>query len=262
MKNNKISSEFRHLLLLMIVGLLVSTSLFSQEGDLLNKVRNNDIEAVKALLKGGADVNYQSDDMMGYTALGLTTNIEMMEVLISAGADINHQDNRTGYTPLMNALNGCNNDVAKFLIKKGADINIKANDGATALILACGCSEEIAKQLLDKGADIHALTDRGMGVFTQCTSVGLRRETVSYEFAEFLLEKGADIDEANTTDYYGGYTPLFWAVMSNEEKLVNFLVEHGANVNAKSNKDKTPLSIATEAGNTNIVEILKKAGAK
>lgn len=247
--------------MLMIVGLLVSTSLFSQEANLLNKVRKNDIEAVKALIKGGADVN-QEDDMMGYNALDLSSDTEMMEVLISAGTNINHQAKRTGYTPLMNALNGCKNDVAKFLIEKGADINIKSNDGTTALTLACGCSEEIAKQLLAKGADIKAVSDRGMGAFTQCTGVGLSREAVSYEFAEFLLERGANIDETNTTDYYGGYTPLCWAIVSGEEKLVGFLVKHGANVNVKTNMDKSPLALATEAGNENIIKILKDAGAK
>jgi len=249
-------------ILAIVAGLLVSTYLFPQETELFSKVSDNDINAVKALIAAGADVNYQKDDMMGYTALGLAKDTVMMEVLISAGADINHQDNRTGYTPLMNALNGCNNDVAGFLIRQGADINIKSNDGATALILACGCSEDIAKQLLEKGADIHALTDKGNGVFTQCAIVGLRRETVSYKFAEYLLAQGADIDEANTTSWYKGYTPLFWAVSSGDDKLVSFLVEHGANVNAIAVEGKTPLSIATEAGNTNIVEILKAAGAK
>lgn len=244
---------------LVIAGLLLTSALYPQE--LLGKVRNNDLEAVKTLIAAGEDVN-QVDDMMGYTALSLATNIEMMKVLISAGADINHRDKRTGFTPLMNALNSCKTDVAKFLIEKGADVNLKSNDGATALILACGCSEEIAKQLINKGADIKAVSDRGMGVFTQCTGIGLSREVVTYEFAEFLLEKGADIDETNTTDYYGGYTPLFWAVVSNEAKLVDFLLKHGANVNLKSSKGKTPLSLATEAGYTNIVEILKKAGAK
>ncbi|MCJ7821083.1 MAG: hypothetical protein MUP53_07750 [Bacteroidales bacterium] len=93
------------------------------------------------------------------------------------------------------------------------------NQGSTRrlmTILACGVSPELAKHFLEKGADIHARTDRGMGVFTQCAMVGLMGERVSYEFAEFLLSKGADIDEANTT----------------------------------------------EAGNTNIIEILKAAGAK
>jgi ankyrin len=246
----------------ILVGLLVSTDLFPQEPELFSKVRDNDINAVKALIAAGADVNYQNDDMMGYTALGLATDTAMMKVLISAGAGINHPDKKTGYTPLMNALNGNNIDLAGFLIRQGADFNIKANDGATALILACGVSSELAKLFLEKGADIHARTDRGMGVFTQCVMAGLMGERVSYEFAEYLLSKGAEIDEANTTEYYGGYTPLFWAVQYNDEKLVRFLVKNGANVNATSTKGKTPLSIATEAGNTNIVEILKTAGAK
>jgi ankyrin repeat protein len=250
------------ILSVMLIGLFATTNLFAQETELFAKVGANDIDAVKKLIAAGADVNYQKDDMMGYTALGLAKDTVMMEVLISAGADINHQDKSTGYTPLMNALNGSNTMVAGFLIRQGADINIKSNDGATALILACGCSEDIAKQLLEKGADIHALTDKGNGVFTQCAIVGLRRETVSYKFAEYLLAQGADIDEANTTSWYKGYTPLFWAVSSGDDKLVSFLVEHGANVNAIAVEGKTPLSIATEAGNTNIVEILKAAGAK
>lgn len=252
---------YKPVLLLVLAGILFTTSLSAQKADLLSKVRADDIDGVKALIAAGANVN-QEDDMMGYTALSLTQNTEMMKVLISAGADINHRAKRTGYTPLMNALNSNNTALAKFFINQGADFKIKADDGTSALILACGCSEDIAKQLLEKGADIHALTNRGMGVFTQCTNVGLKRGTVSYEFAEFLLTKGADIDETNTSSYYGGYTPLFWAVEDNDEKLVSFLVRNKANVNARSNKGKTPLSIANEAGYTGIAEILKKAGAK
>ncbi|MDF1559858.1 MAG: ankyrin repeat domain-containing protein [Bacteroidales bacterium] len=248
--------------LTIVTGLLISADLFPQESELFSKVRENDVNAVKALIAAGADVNFQQDDMMGYTALELTHDTVMMKVLISSGADINHKSKMTGYTPLMNALNSCNKDVAGFLIRQGADINIRADDGTTALILACGCSEEIAKKLLDKGADIHAMTDRGMGVFSQCANIGLRRESVSFEFAEFLLSKGADIDETNTTDYNGGYTPLFWAVEKGDEKLVGFLIKHGANVNNKSNEGKTPLSIATEGGFTTIIEILKAAGAE
>ncbi len=254
---NKISA----IVFIILCCIFSSANLFAQKSELLSKVRANDIEAVKALIAAGADVN-QEDDMMGYTPLGLTNNIEMMKVLISGGANLNHKDKRMGYTILMSALNSCNTEVAEFLIKEGADINLKSNDGTTALILACGCSEKIAGQLIDKGADIHALTDRGMGAFTQCTGIGLRREVVTYEFAEFLLEKGADIDETNTTDYYGGYTPLLWAIESNNEKLVSFLIRQGADVNAKSNKGKTPLSIATEGGSTKIVEMLKAHGAK
>ncbi|HPF01958.1 MAG TPA: ankyrin repeat domain-containing protein [Bacteroidales bacterium] len=252
---------YKPVLLLVLAGILFTTSLSAQKADLLSKVRADDIDGVKALIAAGANVN-QEDDMMGYTALSLTQNTELMKVLISAGADINHRAKRTGYTPLMNALNSNNTALAKFFINQGADFKIKADDGTSALILACGCSEDIAKDLLAKGADINVLSDKGNGVITQCANLGLTREVVSYEFIEFLLSKGAEIDEVNTTDYYGGYTPLFWAVEDNNKELVSFLVKHGANVNAKSNKGKTPLSIANEAGYTGIAEILKKAGAK
>ena len=247
----------------VILAFLFSTdTLLSQESELLKKVSENDITSVKSLIASGADVNYQKDDMMGSTAINLAQDTLMMKVLIDAGADINHQNKMTGYTPLMNALNGMNKEVAGFLLREGADVNIKTKDGTTALILACGVSAELSRIMIEKGADIHAKTERGMGVFTQCTMVGISRELVPYEFAEYLLSKGADIDEANKTDYYLGYTPLFWAVESGDEKLVKFLVDHGAKVNLTSGKGKTPLSIALEGGKNEIAEILKAAGAK
>ncbi len=55
---------------------------------------------------------------------------------------------------------------------------------------------------------------------------------------------------------------LFIAAGQDNEELVRFLIKNGANVNAKSKKGKTPLSIATEAGNANIIELLKSNGAK
>ena len=240
--------------------------LFAQNSDLPGKVRSNDLSAVKELINGGADVNME-DDMMGYTPLYLAIsdgNKEMVELLIAKGADINKPDKRTGYTPLMLALNSNNAELAKFLIDKGADFKIRSNDGTTALILACGVSPELAKTLLSKGADIHALTEKGQGVFTQCIVAGMMRgnEEITPEFAEFLLSKGANIDEKNTVGGYKGYTPLFWAILYGETDVVKFLAEKGADVNAKADNGKTPLSIASEAGDEKIVEILKNHGAK
>jgi ankyrin repeat protein len=241
-------------------------NLFAQDSDLLNKVRDNDLNAVKEMLVAGADVNMQ-DDMMGYTPLMLSVyngHKEMAELLLSNGANINLQDNRTGYTPLMMALQSNKVELAQFFIDKGADFKIKSNDGATALILACGVSPELSKLLLSKGADIHALTEKGQGVFTQCIVAGMMRgnEAITPEFAEYLLSKGADIDEKNTMGGYKGYTPLFWAVLYDEADVVKFLAEKGSDVNARAENGNTPLSIASDAGDKNIVEILKNHGAK
>ena len=76
------------------------------------------------------------------------------------------------------------------------------------------------------------------------------------------MSKGAETEELNTSDYYGGYTPLFWAVDENKEALVKFLIDHGANVNAKANNGKTPLAIASEAGYETVAKLLKTKGAR
>lgn len=253
-------------ILITTLMVLLFTNLSAQSPNLLNKVRDNDLNAAKELINAGADVNMQ-DDMMGYTPLILSIlggHTEMTELLLSKGADINIQDKMTGYTPLMQALNSNKTEMAELLLEKGADYNIKGNDSATALILACGVSPEIAKDLLQKGADINVRTDKGLGVFSQCITMGMMRgnEKITPEFAEFLLSKGADIDEKNTMGGYKGYTPLFWAVQSGEVDIVKFLAEKGADVNAVAEGGKTPLSIANQAGNENIVEILKSYGAK
>lgn len=219
-------------LITLLMGFAVTTCLFGQNPDLFRKVSSNDLNAVNEL--------------------------------IDAGADINQQESTTGYTPLMMALNSNGTEMAELLIEKGAGFKIKGNDGATTLILACGVSPDIAKDLLSKGADIHALTDKGLGVFSQCIIMGMMRgnEKITPEFAEFLLSQGADIDEKNTMSGYKGYTPLFWAVTYSNTDVVKFLVEKGADVNAVAEGEKTPLSIASEAGSEDIVEILKNHGAK
>ncbi|MCD4709877.1 MAG: ankyrin repeat domain-containing protein [Bacteroidales bacterium] len=213
----------------LLVGLCIPDSLLSQETDLLSKVRENNIQAVKEM--------------------------------IAAGADINLQDQRTGYTVLMMTLNSRHVDMAKLLISEGADISLKANDGATALVLAAGCSQELVEILLSKGADINVRTDKGLGVFTQCV-MGILSEMVITDLASFLLSKGAEIDEVNTTEYYGGYTPLFWAVRYNNEELVRFLIANGSDVNAKAKNNTSPLSIAVESEFDSMVKLLKSNGAE
>jgi ankyrin repeat protein len=47
-----------------------------------------------------------------------------------------------------------------------------------------------------------------------------------------------------------------------KQAIVKLLLEKGANVSVKANSGKTALAMATESNQTNIVEMLKAAGAK
>ena len=68
--------------------------------------------------------------------------------LLQSGVDINMQHPQTGTTVLMIASSYYYYDgMVEFLIKKGADVNLKDNEGKTALALGC-------KQLTSKCKNI------------------------------------------------------------------------------------------------------------
>lgn len=214
-------------LFLVLVGLVAPANLPAQE--LFVKVMRNDIKAVKELIASGADIN---------------------------------QKNKTyGHTPLIIACNYNYVDLAKLLISKGADINIRGNDGSTALIAACSNSQELVEILLSKGADIKSKMANGTGVFTQCIN-GILMDRVSIHLAGILLSKGADIEDSATGGHIEGYTPLMIAARNNKLELVNFLIKNGANVNAKSKDGNTALSLAVKKGHQRIIDVLKSNGAK
>ncbi len=81
---------------------------------------------------------------------------EVCDLLLEKGADVNSQligADATGWTALMFASSNEKVDLVKYLILQGADVNLKAKDGTTALSLAIKeKNEEIIKMLKSKGA--------------------------------------------------------------------------------------------------------------
>jgi len=72
------------------------------------------------------------------------------------------------------------------------------------------------------------------------------------DIVEFLLERGADIDE----DTLFGGTPLQIACDSGKLDVVKFLLKNGADVNKAENDPDTPLLIACNNGHLDIVKLL------
>lgn len=202
MKINKFS---RVLLLFVLVFITTAGTLLAQE--LMDRVFHNDIEAVKKLLAACADINERDEDMGG------------------AGK---------GATPLFIACSYYE-EMAKLLISKGADVNIKTYGGNSPLMAAFFNSEELVKLLLLKGADINAKNNDGTGVFTYCI-MGIMQGTVSTALAERLLSEGANVDEASPSGETAGYTPLMMAANNGQHDLVKFLITKGADVNAKAKR--------------------------
>jgi len=58
------------------------------------------------------------------------------------------------------------------------------------------------------------------------------------------------------------WTPLHYACWRNRKDTVEFLLAKAVDTNAQEESGKTPLAVAANQGHTEIVELLRKHGAK
>lgn len=97
-----------------------------------------------------------------------------------------------------------------------------SEDGFTALHLAVfGKQQETARLLIERGADVDALAT---GSIARVRPLGTAAFVRSVPLARLLLDAGADVNGAGQ----GGFTALDSAKQSGDEELVGLLRERGA----------------------------------
>jgi uncharacterized protein len=115
-------------------------------------------DAVRALLKQGADVNTAQGD--GMTALHWAAqkgDLELAQTLLYAGANIRATTRVGGYTPLLIASRNGHAALVDALLAGGADPNLATSNGATPLMMAAqGGNADVVKALIARGADVNA----------------------------------------------------------------------------------------------------------
>ncbi|MFM7603076.1 MAG: ankyrin repeat domain-containing protein [Pseudanabaena sp.] len=179
-----------------------------------------------------------------------TGNLAATQKALSCKADPNAQE-QNGETALMIASANNHVKIVKLLLSHGANVNGGSWIVGYPLMEASREGHlEIAKLLLEKGADVNIMSDEG---FTALDAAIVKNQI---EVVQFLLNKGA-----NPNRYVAGATPLYDAGYG-YTKVVSLLIKHGADVNAKSFGSTTPLAIAIQNNHLDVVNLLKKAGAK
>jgi ankyrin repeat protein len=125
---------------------------------------------------------------------------------------------------------------------------------------------DAVKLFLDEGMNINAANKRGQTALIRAVG-GRYARTPLMEAAgtgncviiKQLVQKGADI---NAKDYESN-TPLHFACMYGHIEAVRLLIEMDAKPDVQaSGLGRTPMKIAETNGYTEIVQILKDAGAK
>ena len=137
-------------------------------------------------------------------------------------------------------------------LERGADPNIRDEDGNTALMIALlhGSNIEVVRFLLDSGVDPNIRDNNGK---TPLTIAILYRGNI--EIVRLLLERGADPNNR----YNDGRTELMVAVNRGVNiKMIRLLLDNGANVNFRDNNGETALMIALRNKYRDIVKLLER----
>jgi ankyrin repeat protein len=146
----------------------------------------------------------------------------------------------------------CRNDTSavKTLLRRGASVNIKDEDGATPLMRAALYGQpEMLKLLLDKGANPNARNKAG--------ATALLWSVHDLRKIRLLVQKGADVNARSE----GGKMPLLLAAYySDGAETVKFLLDKGANLRATDNRGAGVLLFAAEGGDLDTVRLLLDRG--
>ncbi len=76
--------------------------------------------------------------------------------------------------------------------------------------------------------------------------------------AELLIANGADVNIINNHQH----TPLCCTAYAGRKDVVKLLLNENTDVNFKDNQGRSPLMLAKEKRHNEIVELLRKHGAK
>jgi ankyrin repeat protein len=202
---------------------------------LANAVDVGEISRVQAIIQNSPDL-INAPDASGQTLLQTYAgkgDLPVVELLLKNGAAVNGIK-QPDLTPLHFAAGNGRKSVVEFLLSKAAKPDAATASGVTPLHLAVLKGyEQVAKVLLDAGANINAPVQK---------SVSRTTDTLTYSLHTYQC-------------------PLHLACQEGYGGLVSLLVSRGADVNAQDGNGGTPLTVAAQANNENIINTLLVAHA-
>jgi ankyrin repeat protein len=250
---------------------------------------NSNIDVLEYLIEKGANVNAKNKD--GETPLHFAaqcnSNVDVLKYLVENGADVNAK-NDLGWTPLHFAAYNFDDDVLKYLIENGADINAKDVCDTTPLHFAAqyNSNVDVLKYLIENGADINAKdyegktpldvadTEEKKQILINAGATTVYHPSVGPQITPkiniFKAVKRNDLTTVKQLLQINPYlvhdknkygkTPLHYAARYNSNvDVLKYLIEKGADINAKDYNGKTPLDVANTKEKK---QILRHAGAE
>jgi ankyrin repeat protein len=170
---------------------------------------------------------------------------DVLDLLIKYGADVNSRDNQ-GMTPLLYACQHGRAEAVKSLIDAGADPDLPYSDGRPPVVVAAAKNHaSIVKLLMDASEAANSFSNRFALI-----SYAVRHR--SEELMAVLKEKDTPLDVHDDR----GLSPLSTAILRHDRHGAIFLLDHGATIDVQNIHGDTPLFFAAQQESSELVILL------
>ncbi len=226
--------------------------------------KSDNLDLLDVLVRYGAEINQLSSEIE-ISALHLAAykgRVAQMRRLLELGADVNLRDGAGEpviFYPLKDSKNTVQQRKSAFdvLLEYDADLNAepplfrkKASFGiaAQAALYLCyhdaqGAQtyEGILSYLVARGADVnYARSDGGMPAMQTVAAICSLKDGVMQE----IIALGGDVNAEGNFGNVGGTPLLFFVQGGHDIAMFDYLVEQGANLDAKDNRGRSVLKNA------------------
>ncbi|KAM3550287.1 hypothetical protein MY1884_008324 [Beauveria asiatica] len=182
-------------------------------------------------------------------------NDALVQILLEHGANIEVR-NVEGETPLLRAVELGRENTMRVLLDFNADVEaIGAMQFSPLMTAASLRSESRIRLLLEKNAKINAKNCIGYTAFTIAVSQAIAGH--GRNPVKLLLDRGADTEATTLWEM----TPLHTASLEGRS-IIGLLVNRGANIEAKAELGLTPLCFAVAGGQLRATKFLLNRGAE
>ena len=220
--------------------------------------RHGQTQVIKALIHSGANMNavdcYLMSPCMYAASYGF---VESIQALIEGGADLTVQDTESRTALHHAADSGCS-DIVIYLINntKGYKLNAEAASGESILSLISGCKDR--SFFLNLAPNPSVYEPRQSNILTVIA------ETNDPTYLKMLLRRlpKALIPRLLAHGAVEWGTPLYAAATRPAEKVIDMLLDAGAELELEGGEHGTPLMGACATGRLEIVKALVQKGAK
>ncbi|BDM64269.1 UNC-44 ankyrin [Shewanella sp. NFH-SH190041] len=207
------------------------------------------VKAVEFLLKHGAAVDVcNNDGWNAVTGAYFKQRLEVVDKLLAQGAVFSAKYSEAA---MLSAFKNGHMKLAAELLENGVNPDVVDEDGQSLLILAIEKGDEnFIKSVISAGANTNVSNSSSM------TALSLLVKNSQDELISQLIVNGVDVNMGNKS-----FRSIHLAAEYDHLSTAKLLIENGADINALTDGNLSPLMVCAVNGSPNVARILLEKGA-